>query len=103
MELVAQIEDVQKVYRKNPEAPAVFALRGINVKIPRGQYLAIMGPSGSGKSTLMNVIGCLDRPTSGRYLLDGQDVATMSRDERAVVRGRTLGFVFQQFNLLART
>jgi putative ABC transport system ATP-binding protein len=100
MELVAQIQRLQKVYRKNPEAPEVFALRGIDLDIPRGQYLAIMGPSGSGKSTLMNVIGCLDRPTAGRYLLDGEDVAAMGDEDISRVRGKRLGFVFQAFNLI---
>lgn len=100
MELVAQIQRLQKIYRKGAEAPEVFALRGIDLDIPRGQYLAIMGPSGSGKSTLMNIIGCLDRPTSGRYLLDGEDVAGMSDTQISRVRGKRLGFVFQAFNLI---
>jgi putative ABC transport system ATP-binding protein len=100
MEVVAQIEGVKKIYRKNPEAPEVYALRGIDLTIPRGQYMAIMGPSGSGKSTLMNLIGCLDRPTFGRYLLDGEDVAAMSDEEISRVRGKRLGFVFQAFNLI---
>jgi len=102
MELVAQIQRLQKVYRKNPESPEVFALRGIDLDIPRGQYLAIMGPSGSGKSTLMNVIGCLDRPTSGQYRLDGDEVATLDDDALSGIRNRKIGFVFQSFNLLAR-
>ncbi len=97
---VATIEAVTKVYQKHKNAPPVHALRGIDLLIPRGQYLAIMGPSGSGKSTLMNLIGCLDRPTQGRYLLDGQDVAQMDDRELSRVRGERVGFVFQAFNLI---
>src|SRR5262245_14820391 len=81
----------------------VYALRGATFTVEQGEYLALMGASGSGKSTLMNTLGCLDRPTSGSYLLAGEEVATMSRDERARIRNQRIGFVFQNFNLLART
>jgi putative ABC transport system ATP-binding protein len=81
----------------------VEALRGIDVQIQRGEFVAIMGASGSGKSTLMNILGCLDRPTSGRYLLEGMDVSLMSSDQLAEVRNKRIGFVFQNFNLLSRT
>jgi len=99
-QLVAKIIAVTKVYQKHKAAPPVHALRGIDMDLPKGQYLSIMGPSGSGKSTLMNVIGCLDRPTQGQYLLGGQDVAAMEDTELSKARGKHLGFVFQAFNLI---
>lgn len=97
-----ELRGVRKVYYKPDGSVLVEALRGIDLVIPRGQYAAIMGPSGSGKSTLMNLLGCLDQPTEGAYLLDGQDVATMSDEELSDYRGRKIGFVFQAFNLISQ-
>jgi len=96
-----ELDEICKVYSLG-EAQ-VEALRGVSLSIDQGEYIALMGPSGSGKSTLMNMVGCLDRPTSGSYLLGGEEVAKMSRDARARLRNRQFGFVFQNFNLLART
>jgi putative ABC transport system ATP-binding protein len=98
---VIEIRDLVKIYHLGEVE--VRALDGVSLTVERGDFIAIMGPSGSGKSTLMNIIGCLDRPTGGTYILDGADVSQMSRDERAVVRNAKIGFVFQSFNLLART
>ncbi len=90
-----------KTYFRPDGSVLVEALKGVDLDIPHGQYLAIMGSSGSGKSTLMNLLGCLDRPTSGAYVLDGVDVATLPDDELSAVRGRQIGFVFQAFNLIS--
>jgi putative ABC transport system ATP-binding protein len=99
--VAVRLEDVQKTYRTGEVD--VHAVRGVSMEIARGEFVALMGSSGSGKSTLMNILGCLDRPTSGRYFLDGEDVSSLSRDQLADVRNSKLGFVFQNFNLLART
>jgi putative ABC transport system ATP-binding protein len=96
-----RLDRVEKVYRMGDLD--VAALSGVSLEVQEGEFVAIMGSSGSGKSTLMNLLGCLDRPTRGRYLLDGRDVSRLSRDDLAVIRGQTLGFVFQSFNLLSRT
>jgi putative ABC transport system ATP-binding protein len=97
---VVDIRGLRKVYYKPDGSVLVEALKGVDVVIPRGQYVAIMGASGSGKSTLMNLLGCLDRPTSGSYVLDGHDVATLPDDDLSAIRGRRIGFVFQAFNLI---
>ncbi|HWQ84238.1 MAG TPA: ABC transporter ATP-binding protein [Anaerolineales bacterium] len=100
-EHVIQATSLTKVYKMGEME--VHALRGLSTTIDRGEAVAIMGPSGSGKSTLMNIIGCLDRPTSGEYILDGEDVSKLKDDQLAVIRNRKVGFVFQSFNLLSRT
>ena len=96
-----EMRELVRMYELGPQK--IYALSGVNLTIDHGEYVAIMGPSGSGKSTLMNMIGCLDTPTSGSYLLDGIAVETMSEDELAAVRNHKIGFVFQTFNLLSRT
>ncbi|HEY4300344.1 MAG TPA: ABC transporter ATP-binding protein [Candidatus Didemnitutus sp.] len=99
--IVIDIENVTKLYHMGEEI--VHALRGVNLKVHRNEYLAIMGPSGSGKSTLMNMLGCLDTPTSGKYLFSEKNVSEMTDDELADIRNREIGFVFQTFNLLPRS
>jgi len=98
---VIELEHIHKTYTMGDVQ--VHALRGASLTIREGEFVAIMGASGSGKSTTMNILGCLDRPTKGTYILDGQDVSEMSKDERADIRSRKIGFVFQGFNLLSRT
>ncbi|HET9915709.1 MAG TPA: ABC transporter ATP-binding protein [Candidatus Binatia bacterium] len=101
MSEVIRVQDLRKVYRMGDvEVPA---LRGINLTIERGEFVAVMGSSGSGKSTFMNIIGCLDRPTGGKYWLEGEEVASLSADAWAHIRNKRIGFVFQGFNLLSRT
>jgi len=100
MDWVIEASDITKIYKMGEFD--VQALRGVSFKIGRGEVLSIMGPSGSGKSTLMNMMGCLDRPTSGEYILDGESVGEMDDDQLASVRNRKVGFVFQSFNLLSR-
>ena len=96
-----EMNDLTRRYQLGPQE--IYALRGVDLIVNHGEYVAIMGPSGSGKSTLMNIIGCLDRPSAGQYVLDGTPVESMNDDELAAVRNKKIGFVFQTFNLLART
>lgn len=100
MEAIIKLEDIVKIYQMGTNSLKV--LKSISLNIMRNEYVALMGPSGSGKSTLMNILGCLDTPTSGAYFLNGQDVSKMTDDELADVRNIEIGFVFQQFNLLPR-
>jgi putative ABC transport system ATP-binding protein len=101
MNPVIQLDDLHKTYHTGEVE--VRAVRGVSLEIMPGEFVALMGPSGSGKSTLMNTLGCLDRPTRGRYLLDGIEVSQLNRNQRADIRNQKIGFVFQGFNLLART
>ncbi len=98
---VIELNDIEKVYQTGDVA--LRALDGVSLRVDEGEFVAVMGSSGSGKSTLMNIVGCLDRPTAGSYMLAGKQVAGMSRSQLAKIRNHTLGFVFQQFNLLSRT
>src|SRR5258706_11918293 len=98
---IIRLEGIEKVHRMGDVE--VRALAGVSLEIARGDFVAVMGSSGSGKSTLMNILGCLDRPTRGRYFLDDKEVSRLNREQLAEIRNRTIGFVFQSFNLLART
>src|SRR5436305_9058229 len=98
---LVRLIDVHKVYRSGEMQ--VAAVRGVSLEIKRGEFVALMGASGSGKSTLMNILGCLDRPSTGHYFLDDADVSGLNRDQLAEIRNRKIGFVFQNFNLLPRT
>ncbi len=100
-EIVIQVQDIHKIYHLGETR--VHALRGVSLEIRRGEFVAIMGASGSGKSTFMNILGCLDKPSSGKYLLGGTDVSGLEKRQLAGIRNRKIGFVFQGFNLLART
>lgn len=101
MSNMISIKNLNKIYKTG--AVEVHALRNINLEIEHGEFVAIMGHSGSGKSTLMNILGCLDRPTSGEYLLEGTDISKLSQDELSLIRNKKIGFVFQAFNLIPRT
>jgi len=101
MKPVIQLDEIAKTYKSGDVE--VHAVRGVSLQVQAGEFVAIMGASGSGKSTMMNILGCLDRPTQGKYLLDGIDVSTLGRDQRADIRNQKIGFIFQGFNLLSRT
>src|SRR5437667_2766225 len=101
MNAVIKLQDIHKIYHTGEVD--VHAVRGVSLEIVQGEFVALMGASGSGKSTMMNIIGCLDRPTQGKYSLDGVDVSQLNRDELADIRNQKIGFVFQGFNLLSRT
>ena len=101
MQAIIQTHDLRKIYGMGDIQ--VAALNGVDVRIDEGEFVAVMGPSGSGKSTLMNILGCLDRPTDGRYILAGEDVSGLNKVQLAAIRNRRLGFIFQSFNLLSRT
>ena len=101
MQPIIQTHDLRKIYGMGDIQ--VAALNGVDVRIDEGEFVAVMGPSGSGKSTLMNILGCLDRPTDGRYILAGEDVSGLNKAQLAAIRNRRLGFIFQSFNLLSRT
>lgn len=102
-DLVIKLDNIKKIYNAENEEAKVYALKGINLEVKKGEFIAIMGASGSGKSTLMNILGFLDTPTEGEYYLEGEKVNTFSKDELADIRNKKLGFVFQSFNLLSRT
>src|SRR5512140_2475345 len=101
MNPVIELRELTRIYAMG--GSEVRALDGVSLKVMPGEFVAIMGPSGSGKSTFMNIVGCLDRPTAGTYFLEGTDVSSLGRDQRAEIRNDKIGFVFQNFNLLART
>ncbi len=101
MSIIIQTKDISRIYRMGSET--INALRSVSIEINKGEYVAFMGPSGSGKSTLMNIIGCLDTPSGGQYILNNQDVSNMTDNELAEIRNKEIGFVFQTFNLLPRS